>query len=121
VQLAAKNNDEAIALMRRAAELEAMTDKEAVTPGEVLPAGDLLGDMLLETGRHAEALTAFEAVLAASPNRLNTLYGAGLAAERAGNAGKAKEYYAQVTNVAADGDGGIGRVEYARTFLAKNR
>lgn len=120
VQLAAKNKDEAIALMRRAAELEAMTDKEAVTPGEVLPAGDLLGDMLLETGRHAEALTAFEAVLAASPNRLNTLYGAGLAAERAGNAAKAKQYYAQVTSVAADGDGGIGRVEYARTFLAKN-
>jgi tetratricopeptide (TPR) repeat protein len=120
VQLAAKNTDEAITLMRHAAELEAMTDKEAVTPGEVLPAGDLLGDMLLETGRHAEALTAFEAVLAASPNRLNTLYGAGLAAERAGKTAKAREYFTQVAKVAADGDQGISRVKYARSFIAKD-
>ncbi|MEO5959637.1 MAG: tetratricopeptide repeat protein, partial [Opitutaceae bacterium] len=87
----------------------------------VLPAGDLLGDMLIEAGRPADALAAFEAVLAASPNRLNTLYGAGLAAERAGNAEKARQYYEQVTNVAADGDAGIGRVEHARAFLAKSR
>ena len=121
VQLAAKNTDEAITLMRRAAALEATTDKEAVTPGEVLPAGDLLGDMLLETGRPAEALVAFETVLAASPNRLNTLYGAGLAAERAGNMAEARRYYEQLTRVASDGDTGIARVEQARAFLARNR
>lgn len=121
VELAEKKTDEAIALMRRAAELEATTDKEAVTPGEVLPAGDLLGDILLETGRPAEALVAFEAVLAASPNRLNTLYGAGLAAERAGDKAKAQQYYETLTKVAADSDAGISRVEHARTYLAKNR
>ena len=121
VQLAAKNTDEAITLMRRAAALEATTDKEAVTPGEVLPAGDLLGDMLLETGRPAEALVAFETVLADSPNRLNTLYGAGLAAERAGNMAEARRYYEQLTRVASDGDTGIARVEQARAFLARNR
>ena len=120
VQFATKNTDEAIALMRRAAELEATTDKEAVTPGEVLPAGDLLGDMLLEAGRPADALTAFEAVLAASPNRLNTLYGAGLAAERAGTTAKAKQYYEQLALVAGDNDAGISRVEHARAFLANN-
>ena len=116
----AKAPDEAIALMRRAAALEATTDKEAVTPGEVLPAGDLLGDMLLEAARPTEALTAFEAVLAASPNRLNTLYGAGQSAARAGNTAKAREYYQQLVNVAAAGDDGIQRVENARAFLAKN-
>jgi tetratricopeptide (TPR) repeat protein len=120
VQFAEKNTDEAIALMRRETELEATTDKEAVTPGEVLPAGDLLGDMLLEAGRHADALAAFEAVLAASPNRLNTLYGAGLAAERDGNTAKAKQYYEQLAKVAVDSDSGIARVEHARSFLAKN-
>ncbi len=119
VQLAAKNPDEAIALMGRAVELEATTDKEAVTPGEVLPAGDLLGDMLFAVGRDADALAAFEAVLAASPNRLNTLYGAALAAERAGNMTKARNYFAQVVTVAADGDPGIRRVEYARAFLIR--
>lgn len=120
VQLAEKNPNDAIALMRRAAELEATTDKEAVTPGEVLPAGDLLGDMLNEVGRHADALAAFEAVVAASPNRLNTLYGAGFAAERAGDTAKAVQYYQQLTAVAAAADSGIARVEHARSFLAKN-
>jgi tetratricopeptide (TPR) repeat protein len=121
MQFAEKNTDDAIALMRRAAAIEATADKEAVTPGEVLPAGDLLGDMLSEAGRHAEALAAFEAVLAASPNRFNTLYGAAFAAERAGDAAKATQYYEQLANVAAQGDAGISRVEHARAFLAKNR
>lgn len=112
--------DAAIALMRRAVELEATVDKEAVTPGEVLPAGDLLGDMLLEANRPIEALAAFEAVLAASPNRLNTLYGAGFAAERAGDTTKARQYYGQLATVAAEGDPGIPRVAHARAFLAQN-
>ena len=107
--------------MRRAVELESKTDKEAVTPGEVLPAGDLLGDMLIEAARPAEALAAFEAVLAASPNRFNTLYGAGLAAERAGNPSKAILYYEQLAQVAATADAGLSRVEYARSFLEKRR
>lgn len=115
--LAEKKSDEAVALMRRAVELEATTDKEAVTPGEVLPAGDLLGDMLLELDRPAEALAAYEAVLAAAPNRLNTLYGAGLAAERAGDAAKARSHYEQLLRVASDADPGIARIDHARTYL----
>lgn len=119
VQLASKNADEAIALMRRAVELEATTDKEAVTPGEVLPAGDLLGDMLLEVARPAEALAAYQAVLAASPNRLNTLYGAGFAAERAGDHAKARDYYEQLVKLTDAADTGIARVEHAKAFINK--
>ena len=121
VRFAEKGTDEAIGMMRRAAEIEAGADKEPVTPGEVLPAGDLLGDMLLEAGRPAEALAAYEAVLAASPNRLYTLCGAGGAAERAGNIAKATQYYEQVAQVAGDADPGIKRVEHARAFLAGKR
>ncbi|MDI1337733.1 MAG: tetratricopeptide repeat protein [Lacunisphaera sp.] len=119
IAFAEKKTDEAVALMRHSAELEATTDKEAVTPGEVLPAGDLLGDMLIEAGRPAEALAAYEAVLAASPNRLNTLYGAGLAAERAGRTDKATQYYQQLVTVAADSDAGLERVAHARAFIAQ--
>ena len=119
VEFANRKTDEAIALMRRAVELEATADKEAVTPGEVLPAGDLLGDMLIEAGRPGDALAAFEAVLAASPNRLNTLYGAGIAAERAGDKAKARTHFEQLVQVASAADPGIGRVDYARAYLAK--
>ena len=121
VQFATQNKEEGITLMRRAAALEATTDKEAVTPGEVLPAGDLLGDMLIELGRPADALATFEGVLSASPNRLNTLYGAGVSAERAGDAAKALRYYEQLARLAAVADSGVGRIEHARSFVAKHR
>lgn len=119
ITLAEKNYDDAVALMRRAVEIESNSDKEAVTPGEVLPAGDLLGDMLLQLGRNADAVAAYEAVLAASPNRLNTLYGAGLGAERAGDTAASQKYYGQLVKIAAAGDDDNGRVGHAREFLTK--
>jgi tetratricopeptide (TPR) repeat protein len=120
VEFSPEKPEAAIALMRRAVELEATVDKEAVTPGEVLPAGDLLGDLLLAAGRPGEALTTFEAVLAASPNRLNTLYGAGLAAERSGDVARARQHYSQLAAVAVESDPNIARVTHARAFLAGN-
>jgi tetratricopeptide (TPR) repeat protein len=120
VRLVEKAPDDAVALMRRAVEIEATSDKEAVTPGEVLPAGDLLGDLLLEIGRPAEAVAAYESVLVASPNRLNTLYGAGLAAERSGDATKARVYFEQMTKIAAGADAAVDRVNHARSFIATN-
>jgi tetratricopeptide (TPR) repeat protein len=113
-------HDQAVALMRRAAELEANTDKEAVTPGEVLPAGDLLGEMLLELGRSREALQAFESQLEVSPNRLNTLFGAARAAEQDGNREKATRHYNALLELAAQSDPGIQRVEQAKLFLLAN-
>jgi tetratricopeptide (TPR) repeat protein len=112
--------DEAVAEMKRAAALEASIDKEAVTPGEVIPAGDLLGDLLLECGQPAEALSAFEAVNAASPNRFNTLYGAGLAAERAGDAAKAESYFEQLVTVASAADPNLPRIQHAREYLQQH-
>lgn len=119
VQFRADQTDAAIALMRRAAEIEATTDKEAVTPGEVLPAGDLLGDLLLEADRPDEALAAFEGVLNASPNRFNTLFGAAHAAERMGNTAQARAYYRQLLETASAADPGIARVEHARSYLQR--
>lgn len=121
VEFDARKPEASLALMRRAVDLETNVDKEAVTPGEVLPAGDLYGDLLLEAGRPAEALAAFEAVLLASPNRLNTLYGAGLAAERAGQPEKARGYFAQMLQVAPQADSGIARIDHARAYLARGR
>ena len=84
---------EALQMMQAAAEIEDSVDKHPVTPGAVLPARELLGEMLLEMERPAEALAAFEASLAVSPKRLNSLSGAGRAAELAGDREKAAAYY----------------------------
>ena len=66
----------ALSTMRRAAKIEAATEKHPVTPGEILPAGELLADMLLKMGLYQEAQTTYLAALERSPNRFNSLYGA---------------------------------------------
>ena len=107
---------QALALMNEAHELELTTEKNPVTPGAVLPTGELLGDMLLELGRHADARRAYEAELVRSPNRFNSLFGAGRAAESAGDIGAARGYYRRlVEGTISDSDN--EQLVHARRFL----
>ena len=91
--------EEALQLMNLAADMEDKTEKHAVTPGEVLPARELLGDMLLQMNQPAMALEAYEADLKKRPNRFNALYGAARAAEGAKDLAKAGSYYKQLVTV----------------------
>ena len=86
-------HEEALAAMRAAADHEDQTEKHAVTPGPIMPARELLGDLLMELGRPAEALPQYEASIAKEPNRFRGLYGAGLAAERAGDRARARGHF----------------------------
>ncbi len=117
--LARGKNDEAVALMRSAADLEDGSDKNIVTPGRIVPARELLGEMLLALNRPAEALAAFEASHQREPDRFRGLYGAGQAAARAGDAVKAKRYYTRLVEVAGAGDARPELTD-ARAYLAKN-
>ncbi|MEJ2132881.1 MAG: tetratricopeptide repeat protein, partial [Gammaproteobacteria bacterium] len=103
LRFARGEKEEALALMQRAGELEAATDKSNISPGYVLPARELLGDMLLELGMHEEALAAYEATLEHSPERLNSLYGTGLALERMGEAERSAEIFEKVLAMTAEG------------------
>jgi len=76
---ASRRDDEAVAQLRSAADLEDSTDKHPVTPGALLPAREQLGDLLLELGRKREAAEAYETVLRTSPQRRNSIRGLGLA------------------------------------------
>ena len=97
-----KNND-ALQLMTIAADMEDQTEKHPVTPGEVIPARELSGDMLLQMNQPEKALAAYETDLKTHPNRFNGLFGAGYAAEKSGNVEKAKTYYKQLIAIAATG------------------
>jgi tetratricopeptide (TPR) repeat protein len=65
-----------------------------------MPAREMLGDMLLELKRPSEALEAYRTALRWSPNRFDGLWGAAQAAQLAGNAAVAKEYYAKLVEIA---------------------
>lgn len=91
--------EEGLALMKEAAEIERQTSKHPITPGDVLPAIELLGDMLMEMKNPKEALVAYEENLAMHPNRFNGIYGAAIAAKLAGNKELAALYFELLLSV----------------------
>jgi hypothetical protein len=113
-------NDEAQALLKAAADREDATEKHPVTPGAIMPARELLGDLLLEVGQPAQALTAYEASHRTEPNRFLGLFGAARAAELSGNAAKAKDYYGKLLTLASAADGDRPELKQAKAYLAKN-
>ncbi len=114
-----EENEEAIRLMRAAADLEDSTDKHPVTPGAVAPARELLGEMLLELKHPEEARREFEATLEASPNRFRSLYGAARSAESAGDAEAASAYFSKLLAMCERADTERAELKEARSFLAQ--
>jgi len=103
---------DALALMRATAVREDATEKNAVTPGPIAPARELLGELLLEMKKPAEALIEFQATMKKEPNRFRAVYGAAKAASLAGNQTLAKTYYAELLKICEHADS-PGRPELA--------
>lgn len=96
-QLAASAHpEESILLLTQAADEEDAVDKSPATPGPIVPAREQLGDLLLQLHRPKQALTAYQAALAASPGRRGSLTGAVKAAELAGDTKVAAQMRAQL-------------------------
>ena len=112
-------HEEALGLMRSAADTEDKSEKHIVTPGRLVPARELLGDMLLELKRPADALKEFEASQTREPDRFRGLYGAAQAAVQSGDTAKAKRYFARLVEMAGEGSPRPELVG-ARNFLAAN-
>ena len=112
------NDDEALRLMRAAADLDDATEKNPVTPGSILPAREQLGELLLDLGRPAEALKEYEASLQRAPRRLAGLYGAAQSAKLAGDSGKAARYFGELAKMTEHGDAVRPEVKSARLFEA---
>jgi tetratricopeptide (TPR) repeat protein len=116
--LASGRKEQALKMMRSAADIEDRNEKHIVTPGRILPARELLGQMLLELNRPAEALKEFEASQIREPNRFHGFAGAAQAAAQSGDSGKAKQYYKRLIDLAGEGSP-RPEVARAKTFLAQ--
>jgi len=90
VAFAEHRTDDAVRLLRMAAEHEDAAEKHPVTPGAVRPGRELLGDLLMETHQPKEALAAYRRVLAIAPGRRNALKGAAEAERLIGMSNKLK-------------------------------
>ncbi len=118
IALAEGNAEQGVKLMRASADLEDRNEKHIVTPGRVVPARELLGEMLLEVKQPKQALVEFEASQVREPNRFRNFYGSAVAAEAAGDKAAASKYYARLTALAAKGDGTRPEIARARVALA---
>lgn len=88
--------EKSLEMMIVAADLEDATEKNPVTPGTLLPAREMLGDLYMELNRPKDALIQYELSLKKNPNRFNSLFGAGRSAELIGDKKKTEYYYNQL-------------------------
>jgi tetratricopeptide (TPR) repeat protein len=112
--------DSSVAVMRAAVALEESTPKPPVTPAPTLPASELLGDLLLEQARPAEALAAYQRSLALYPRRFNGLLGVARAARALGRESDARTAYEEL-RVVAEGSTRKAVLQETRDFLAARR
>jgi quercetin dioxygenase-like cupin family protein/tetratricopeptide (TPR) repeat protein len=117
IALAETRHAEAVQMMRAAAEAEEASDKHPVTPGNVVPSRELLGEMLMALNQPAQALAEFERSLKRDPSRFRGIYGAARAAEASGNREKARDYYAKLQTLAAERDTERPELAHAGGFL----
>ena len=95
-------------------------EKNPVTPGGIVPARELLGDLLLELNRPSQALKAYEQTLATDPNSPpKCVYGAAKAAASAGDAAAAKTYYQQLVFLESHADGETPEVAEAKAYFGQ--
>jgi hypothetical protein len=120
IALGERRVDEAIASMRAAADREDRTEKNVAMENRLSPMRELLGELLLEASRPAEAQREFELSLTSVPNRFRSLAGAGRAAALAGHKVQARLHYEQLLVLARDADSERPPLKAAREFLAKH-
>ena len=118
LELATGDTASAVLHAGQAADREDGTQKHPVTPGPVLPARELEGDLLLLAGRPAAAGRAYAATLALSPNRARSLFGLASAAELAGDMTTALARYREFLSLMAQADGARPELAIARRAVA---
>src|SRR3989442_7738257 len=115
---AAGDTAEAVLHAGQAADREDGTQKHPVTPGPVLPARELEGDLLLAVQKPAAAAQAYRTTLTLSPNRARSLFGLAQAAELAGELTTAPATDQEVPDPMAEADRRPPPIAIARRSVA---
>jgi tetratricopeptide (TPR) repeat protein len=113
--------DQALKLMRAAADGEDGSIKHVAMENRLYPLRELYAELLLETGQPAAALHEFETALEQTPNRYRTFLGIARAANAAGDRQKASEYYGKLVNLAKNADTERPETKEAKAFLASRQ
>src|SRR3954451_18125791 len=104
---------------RAAAELEGSVDKHPATPGALIPARELLGDLLLERNDAAAALQEYQAVLRTDPNRFRSVLGTARAATLVRDESTVRKAYQQLVDLCIKADTERPELAEARHFVGQ--
>jgi tetratricopeptide (TPR) repeat protein len=120
VALKQGDRDQALKFMRAAADGEDASLKHVAMENRLFPFRELLGELLLETGQPAAALSEFETALRQTPNRFRAFWGAASAADAAGEHQKAAEYYGKLVELTKNADSERQEIREAKAYLQNN-
>jgi tetratricopeptide (TPR) repeat protein len=116
----AGNQHTALRDLESAVEMEDATEKNAITPGPLAPARELLAQMLLQMNEPRQALEQFEATLKKEPRRFRSVYGAAHAAQLSGDRDASRKYFRELLRICAHADRPV-RSELEEAKLATSR
>ena len=119
IELAKGNSEKALNFMLIAADLESKTSKHAVTPGEIIPADELLADMYLALNQPKKALETYKINLKGHPFRFNGLYGAAKAAQQINDNKQAEFYFQELITLCESTNSNRPELDEAEQFLSK--
>jgi tetratricopeptide (TPR) repeat protein len=119
IALSEGSKDQAVTLMRQAADGEDASIKHVAMENRLYPMRELLADLLLEAGRPKDAAAEYARALKQTPNRYRGLFGAARAAEAAGDTAGARAFYARVIELSAHADGVRPELQRARSYVER--
>jgi hypothetical protein len=119
IVFAEKDTSRAIASMGDAATREDRSEKHVAMENRLSPMRELLGEMLLDAGRPADALREFERSLQTIPGRFRSIAGAAAAAAQSGNRAAATTYYRQMLALTPEADSERPAIAAARAYLTQ--
>ena len=112
--------DQALRFMRTAADNEDASVKHVAMENRLYPFRELLGELLLEMGQSAAALSEFETALKQTPNRFRAFWGAARSADSTGDRQKASEYFGKLVNLASNADTERQEIRVARAHVRQD-
>ena len=111
------DDKKAIELARAAADLDATMDKHPATPAAVLPARELLADLLLELNEPGAALKEYEQALRNDPNRFRSILGRARAAKQLGDIAASRDAYQKLVALSTSAVSERPELSEAKAFL----
>ena len=115
------HGEEAVKLMRAAADLEDSSEKHVAMENRLYPMRELLADLLMEQGQAGAALVEYEASMKSTPQRLRGFFGAARAAGASGDTAKQDAYFRSLVRLTRDADSDRTEIRQARQFIEDNK